>query len=237
MRKAAAISGLAIAGLGSLPAAASTVSLTGTGQMTWTAQFLGTASPPDYAQTTPNASLNQGNNYSLSLPGQYTFLDQFGSKQTNVLPGSSSSSVGTYAFQDTYEFSISSAASGDLLSVSLNLGSGTQALYDISNLQFRLYEVPSNSTPGLSIPGGSTIVTPWTGTSGYSNGSAIQANFTDAQSGTYFLDIAGTADGSIGGTYVGQINLAPVPLPGAVWLMVSGLGLLGAGARRRRLAA
>src|ERR1700689_388272 len=66
-RKAALISALAATGLASLPAAASTIALTGTGQMTWTAQFLGTSSSPFYTQTTPNTSLDQGNNYSLSV--------------------------------------------------------------------------------------------------------------------------------------------------------------------------
>ncbi len=70
------------------------------------------------------------------------------------------------------------------------------------------------------------------GTSGPSDGTAIQANFSSVQSGTYFLDVAGTADGSSGGNYIGQLNLSSVPLPAAIWLLISGPGLFGAVARR-----
>ena len=143
--------------------------------------------------------------------------------------------MGPYAFQDSYVFSLTQAAQGDALVVSLNLGQSASTFYDISDLQFRLYEVPPGTTqPGLSIPTGSTIVQSWTGTSGPSSGNAVQASFSNLQSGTYFLDIAGTADGSSGGSYLGQLNLAPVPLPGALWLMMSGIGLLGGFSRRAR---
>ena len=226
---AALVGALSVGGLASLPVAASTITLPSGNQMDWTAEFLGSSG--GNTTTTPTGSF--GNNYLLSVPGQYSFLDSFG-KQTNALTGTGTGSpVGSYAFRDTYVFSITQPASGDTLAVSLNLGQGSLASFDISNLQFRLYEVPSGSTPGISIPAGSTTVTNWMGTSGNSNGTAIQANFTNVQSGTYFLDVAGTADGTSGGTYVGQLNLQPVPLPAALWLFVSGLGVFGSAVRRR----
>jgi hypothetical protein len=203
------------------PAGASTVGLDGSGQLYWTAQFEGT---PSGNSQTP-ASGQYGSDYALSVPGQYSFQDSFSEQQTSILTGPGTGSpLGSYAFQDSYAFSLTQAAQGDALVVSLNLGQAASTVYNISNLQFRLYEVPTGTTqPGLSIPAGSTIIESWTGTSG---------NFSNLQSGTYFLDIAGTADGSLGGTYVGQLNLAPVPLPGAVWLMVSGVGLFGGFFRR-----
>ena len=220
---------LGCGGLASLPAMSATVPLNGSGQMFWTAQFLGSAS--GNTQTTPSG--NFGNDFMLSVPGQYNFNDSFSTRQTDPLTGTTST-VGSYSFQDTYKFSINQAASGDALSVSLNLGTGALAQFDISNLQFRLYEVTSNAVqPGVGIPAGSTLVTAWMGTSGPSNGTAIQANFSGIQAGTYFLDVAGTASGSLGGTYVGQLNLTPVPLPAALPLLLSGLGLVG-GLRRRR---
>jgi hypothetical protein len=226
----------------SFAASASTITLSGSGQMYWTAQFLGSAG--GNTQTTPSG--NYGNTYSLGVPGEYAFLDQFTSTQSYPLLNSSNvpfensgTPVGTYAFQDTYEFSISSAASGDLLAVSLNLPAGFGASYNISDLQFRLYEVPPSSTPGLVPPAGSTIITNWMGISGNDNGNPIGASFTNIQSGTYFLDIAGTADGSLGGQYTGQLELrSTVPLPGALALLLSGLsGLGGLFARRRGLVA
>ena len=228
-RKAAVLLGaFGFAGLACLPSEAATIVLPSPGQMFWSAQLLGSSS--GNTQTAPTGSF--GNDYMLSVPGQYNFNDSF-SNQSNVLNGTTSS-VGSYSFQDTYEFSINQAASGNALTVSLNLGGGASSQFDISNLQFRLYEVTSNAVqPGLGVPAGSTLITAWTGTPGPSNGTAIQAIFSGMQAGTYFLDVAGTADGSLGGTYVGQLNLAPVPLPAALPLLLSGLGLFGALRRRR----
>ncbi len=228
MRRTALLMGVTVCGAASLPAEASTVALTDSGQMYWTAQFVGSST--GNTQTVPTGQY--GNDYSLSVPGQYSFLDSFGN-QTNVLTGTGGSTIGSYAFQDSYKFSLSQAANGDALVVSLNL-QGASTSFNISNLQFRLYEVSSSSAqPGLAIPAGSTVITPWTGISGSSNGTSIQADFSSVQSGTYFLDVAGTANGSEGGTYIGQLNLSPVPLPAAFWLFVSGLGLFGGLARSR----
>lgn len=233
-RSLALLGALGLAGLAcSLPAAATTVVQASPGQLFWTAQFLGSSS--GNSQTTPSG--NFGNDYMLSVPGQYSFLDSFSSPQPNALTVGTPSTVGPYAFQDTYKFSVSQAASGDVLTVSLNLGT-VSPTFDISNLQFRLYEVASNAVlPGLAIPSGSAVIKTWMGTSGPSTGTAIQANFSGIMPGTYFLDVAGTADGSSGGTYVGQLNLAPVPLPAALPLLLSGLGLFGALRRRKAAAA
>jgi hypothetical protein len=47
------------------------------------------------------------------------------------------------------------------------------------------------------------------------------------------LDVAGIASGTSGGSYIGSVDLQPVPLPAAIWLMLSGLGGLGALVRKR----
>lgn len=230
--------------LSSVAASASNVTLSGSGQMFWTAQFLGSAS--GNTQTTPSGSY--GNTYTLAVPGEYSFVDAFTAAQAYPLLNSSNQPfeqsgtnppppVGEYDFQDTYEFSVSQAANGDVLAVSLALQAPFQSLFNISDLQFRLYEVTSSSTPGLTPPTGSTIISKWQGVSGNDNGQSISADFSDLQAGTYFLDIAGTADGSSGGTYVGQLNLSPaVPLPAALPLLLSGLAGLGVMGRRRNVA-
>jgi hypothetical protein len=51
----------------------------------------------------------------------------------------------------------------------------------------------------------------------------------------YDLRVSGTATGSLGGIYSGAVAVAtPVPLPAAVWLLLSGLAGVGAMARRRK---
>jgi hypothetical protein len=56
---------------------------------------------------------------------------------------------------------------------------------------------------------------------------------TTLTAGSYVLEIRGEVTGSSGGTYTGSLNLNPVPLPAALPLLLSGLGLLGGWIRKR----
>jgi hypothetical protein len=211
------VCGIATAGFASAVRAAQ-VNLSGTGGMTYSYEYVGPNS------TTPTS----GNTYSLAVPGQYTFTNSFTSQQTQTL---GTSSAGAYDFQDSYEFTVGASASGDTLVAQL----GLPPTFDISNLQLRLYEVPSASTvPTVGpLPSGDTSVTSWMGIPTGQN--SIDASFSNIQGGeTYVLDVAGIASGSSGGTYFGQLNLAPVPLPAAALLLLSGVGGLGAFARSRK---
>ncbi|HEY1413222.1 MAG TPA: FxDxF family PEP-CTERM protein [Rhodopila sp.] len=204
-------------------AGAATVPLDGSGAMTYSYQYLA-----------PNTSTpSVGDTYDLAVPGLYTFTDTFTAQQS-LTQNLGTSSVGAYDFQDSYEFTVGTNASGDTLLASLGLGT----LFNITNLQFRLYQVPSPTTAPIvnGLPANSNVITSWTGLAPGAN--SMTASFNGIQAGTYILDVAGIADGTGGGSYVGSADLepAPVPLPAAVWLMLSGLGSLGALARKRRAA-
>ena len=224
---------LTAVGLLPLAAAAATVSLAGqpgSNQMSYSFEYLN-----------PNATTaaSVGSDYSLAVPGLYQYLNSFGQQSGTPL---ATSSVGAYDFMDSYRFVIGANASGDNLVASLGLGN----IVAMSNLQFRLYKVSDSTTidgttptpviPG--VPAGAQVITSWTGATGTdSAATTITKSFTGIQSGTYILDVAGQATGSSGGSYLGSLNLTPVPLPAALWLLASGLGGLGVLVRRRQAAA
>jgi hypothetical protein len=55
---------------------------------------------------------------------------------------------------------------------------------------------------------------------------AVSAS-TVLAAGTYVLEARGDVTGSAGGAYAGVLQLSPVPLLGAAWLLLSGIvGLL-----------
>lgn len=195
---------------------AATVSLSGTGAMAPSFEFLG------------SGGVTPGDDYALALPGQYTLTNTFSSYQ-GADPLLGTSSVGPYTFMDSYRFTIDAAAEGSTLVASLGLGN----TFDIDHLQLRLYRVPTATTsptvPG--IPAGSVLLTAWQGPVG--SATSITSLFTAVQQGAYILDVAGIATGTLGGTYVGQLNLQPVPLPAAAWLLLSGFAVLGGFGRRR----
>jgi hypothetical protein len=215
---AMALGAVALVALLPSGASAATVTLDGTGDMTYSYQYVAPNS------TTPTV----GDNYDLAVPGQYTFTDTFATQQS-ATQNLGASSVGAYDFQDSYQFTVGTSASGDTLLASLGLGT----LFNIENLQFRLYQVAGVTTQPIvgGVPAGSTPVTPWMGLAPGDN--SMTASFSGIQSGTYILDVAGIASGTSGGSYIGSVDLQPVPLPAAIWLMLSGLGGLGALARKR----
>ena len=193
---------------------------------------------PSYEFTDPTGTANvqagAGTSTGVTLPGQYIFGSAFLAPQ--VLPGQAllgTSGSGSYGFQDTYIFTLPGSAAGDVLTATLNLGD----IFNISNLQVRMYGFAAGSTvlaPTVgSMPGGTVNAIPWTGFA--ANQNVLTLNFGAVPAGTDYLDIRGTADGQLGGSYAGIFNVAPVPLPAAFPLLLSGLGLLGA-ARRRKAA-
>jgi hypothetical protein len=186
-----------------------------------------TASAPVY-------STQSGSDYLLAVPGQYNFNHFFSGPQTAVL--GTDATAGDYSFQDSYVFQVGASASGDTAVATLNLPPS----FGMADLQMRLYEItPGTATPvvGQSLLGQSSVISvisPWVGTPG-SDTRQIVASFSGlTTAGTYVLDIAGVATGSSGGQYFGALDLQPVPLPVAAWLLVSGLAFMGVCGQRHK---
>jgi hypothetical protein len=178
--------------------------------------------------TTSIGTTGSGVNTSLPVPGSYTYADTFaaGSGGTPV-------SGTPYGFFDDYLFTIS-GATADSITSTINLG-GTLA---ISGLQVGLFSYVNGQTLpiyGTTLPPGSVQVDGWSTpiNSGGTTGTVNVIPPTLLPSGSYVLEVLGTVTGSAGGSYSGVLNLAPVPLPAGLPLLLSGLGALGLWGRRR----
>lgn len=57
---------------------------------------------------------------------------------------------------------------------------------------------------------------------------------TALSAGNYYLSVTGQVLGSAGGSYAGDIVMVPVPEPETYAMLLGGLGLIGAVARRRK---
>jgi PEP-CTERM motif-containing protein len=182
-----------------------------------------TAATLSYEETASGITGNgEGTDY-LKLP----VSDSFG----NTL-GKASGTLGApadpgFTFYDDYIFTVANSTV-DAASFLLNEGS-TLA---ISDLQMRLYSTTGNTLPVLGdSPDG--LEANWSNPIS-TNGSQSNLATTMLNAGTYVLEVRGDVTGQDGGTYTGIIDLQPVPLPAALPLLLSGLGLLGGLARKRR---
>jgi hypothetical protein len=132
-----------------------------------------------------------------------------------------------FTFYDDYVFTVANSTV-DAASFVLNEGS-TLA---ISDLQMRLYSTSGNTLPVLGdSPAG--LQANWSNPIS-TDGSTSDLATTMLTAGTYVLEVRGDVTGQAGGSYAGLIDLQPVPLPAALPLLLSGLGLLGGFARKRR---
>ena len=162
-----------------------------------------------------------------SSGGQGTYTDTF-TAPTQVI--SSSPSPG-YGFYDDFFFSVPNSVSADSITSTISLGQSFQ----LSNLDVRLYRDNGYTAPVLGAPPGGAVEG-W-GTQiniGPGMTGTVQVlDTTISQPGEYVLEVRGIATGTNGGSYTGQINITPVPLPAALPLLLSALGLLGGVARKR----
>ena len=158
------------------------------------------------------------------VPGSYDYSHTIGATDAPfILPGSVyGSNVLGSEFYDDYVFTITGAVANSVTSA-IDLGS----LLGIDNLSARLYSY--TSLPQIGPVGGLLIEawgTPYSCGSGCSGETVVLAPVTLAP-GTYVLEIRGIVSGTVSGSYGGALNLAPIPVPAAVWLLGSALGVLG----------
>ena len=132
-----------------------------------------------------------------------------------------------FTFYDDYIFTVANSTV-DAASFVLNEGS-TLAIND---LQMRLYTVAGNSPLPVLGDAPAGLIANWSNPIS-SNGSSTDLATTMLSAGTYILEVRGDVTGTAGGSYAGLIDLQPVPIPAALPLLLSGLGLLGGLARRR----
>jgi hypothetical protein len=161
-----------------------------------------------------------GSPTAFTVPGSAFYGDTFNAptpQVTGAPPG--------YGFYDDFTFSIPTGASADSITSTISLGS-TSA---INNLDVRLYSLTGNAPPVLGTPSGTVIDGTLTNLGG---GSMVDTLSTTLAAGTYVLEVRGNATGSAS-SYSGTLNVAPVPLPATLPLLLSGLGFLGGAIRRR----
>jgi len=149
-----------------------------------------------------------------------------------TLPGGLSTLVPPPAAAANFNFYddfLLNVPTGTLAAIATSFSFGS--LFNIDNLQVRLY---GGSTPTLGAPAGGAISS-WSTpiSAGSFTGTLVTIPETVLAAGNYVLEVRGLVSGVAGGSYTGQLNVAPVPVPGAVWLMGSALALVTATRRRR----
>jgi hypothetical protein len=161
----------------------------------------------------------------FTVPGSAFYGNTFGAPTPSI----SGSPAPGYGFYDDFDFSIPVGAATDSITSTINLGN----LLTISNLQVRLYSLAGNAPPVLGAPVGGAIEAWSTPISSGPLTGTVEVLNTTLSAGTYVLEVRGNATGLAGGSYSGTLQVSPVPVPAALPLMLSGIGLLGGLARKR----
>ena len=134
---------------------------------------------------------------------------------TGVLP------IGT--FLDTITFSLpdNGGSAYSVVNVPLSLFGNT---FDLIFSSIALF----SNADGILFNGDDALLA-----SSVGSGPDMSLNFGGTTAGNYYLTVGGVATGSAGGIYAGAIDVAPVPVPPAVWMLGSAIvGLATVGRRK-----
>jgi hypothetical protein len=137
-----------------------------------------------------------------------------------VMNGSSATG---YGFVDDY---IVDVPAGTLTSTIWTRGSNTSEISDFAGSLFSVDAAgATNPVPTLGNPSGAYLEATMRGSG---NGSVMMLFDAVLQPGVYALQITGDVTGYSGGAYSGSIQFAPAaaPIPSALPLLLSGLGML-----------
>ncbi len=117
------------------------------------------------------------------------------------------------SFMDKVNFSLASPAETSFGAGALNFSVGGPQFMNIDGLSLSLY-----SDGGAMLGGG------------------LNFSVSALNSGNYYLQVSGLANGVFGGLYAGGINVTPIPEPRPWAFLVAGFAMLGLMAWRRRSA-
>jgi hypothetical protein len=141
---------------------------------------------------------------------------------------------GPWNFYDDYVFTVGPSGS----TIQSALISFNTEFTGISDLQGRIIGVNGtfNAANNLGTPAsGNTLIDSWMNTTPVAGVNTVTLNGTTFGPGTYDLQIRGEVAGSpASGAYGGSITFTAVPLPAALPLLFSGLGVFGGWFGRRR---
>ena len=182
---------------------------------------------------TPSSSVTV-NDLSGNMAGSYTYANGWGGAQSAI--SASGVPANTYGFYDDFVVTIT-GSSLDSITSTINLSSGS-ANTEIINLDAQLFNLSGNASLPAFSPAGMIIdpmgVTNFTLGPGVSGTTVVLASSGALAAGTYVLQIRGWENGNAGGSYAGVLNVAPVPLPAGVWMLIGALGLMAMQIRRGR---
>lgn len=192
--------------------------------------FGASAATLSYSLTNPTGAANvisgTGNGTLLSTPGTDNYGNSFVVPNGQNLVIGAPLTGGGFGFYDDYIIQITDSTVNSLTST-ITLGSSS----GISNLQVRLFALPADPSYGtnaaLHISPGVPMIDAWS-TAISSGSTTITYSVlpdTTLSAGTYVLQVRGKVSGTSNGSYSGVINT--VPIPAAVWLFGSALGMMG----------